>query len=150
MCADDDSQLQLVGVEKNEMDVHVVCRVKADPVDDSMQFEWLVWPGTAAAGAELHQEQPPSVVATGSYVTSALSGTRNDTAAGLVAGELVLPATTMAVLDVVQYADKTSSLKKPVVLDTVSCRATNTVGRQQNPCLYYIIPACEYEFHAIT
>uniref|UniRef100_A0A2H8TIZ6 B-cell receptor CD22 n=1 Tax=Melanaphis sacchari TaxID=742174 RepID=A0A2H8TIZ6_9HEMI len=138
VCADDGNQLQLVGVEANENNVRIVCRVRADPADDRVQFEWLVWPGAAAAATgELHQQQSPSVVATGSYVTTALPNQRNDTAIG----ELVLPAMSVGVPDVVQYADRTSRVKKPIVLDTVSCRATNAVGRQQNPCLYHIIPA---------
>ncbi|XP_029344513.1 uncharacterized protein LOC100569162 isoform X1 [Acyrthosiphon pisum] len=138
VCADDDNQLQLVGVEANENHVRIVCRVRADPADDRVQFEWLVWPGAAAAATgELHQQQSPSVVATGSYVTTALPNQRNDTAVG----ELVLPATNVGVPDVVQYVDRAPHVKKPIVLDTVSCRATNAVGRQQNPCLYHIIPA---------
>lgn len=148
MCADDGGPVQLVGVEKNENSVRVTCRVRADPADDRVQFEWLVWPGAEAAAAELHQQQSPSVVATGNYVTTALpSNPRNDTAAAglVVVGQLVLPATTVGVpLDVVQYADRSSSnVKRPVVFDTVSCRATNAVGRQQHPCLYHIVPACE-------
>ncbi|XP_026817437.1 uncharacterized protein LOC113556591 [Rhopalosiphum maidis] len=138
VCADDGDQLQLVGVEANENNVRIVCRVRADPADDRVQFEWLVWPGAAAAATgELHQQQSPSVVATGSYVTTALPNQRNDTAVG----ELVLPAMTVGVPDVVQYVDRAPYFKKPIVLDTISCRATNAVGRQQNPCLYHIIPA---------
>lgn len=154
MCADDGGQPQLVGVENSEDSVRVTCRVRADPADDRVQFEWLVWPGAepaasaAAAAAELHQQQSPSVVATGNYVTTALSSPRNDTAAtaGTVVGELVLPATTVGapLLDIVQYADRAANVKRPVVFDTVSCRATNAVGRQQNPCLYHIVPACEF------
>lgn len=142
VCADDGSQLQLVGVEKNEKNVRIMCRVRADPADEHVQFEWLVWPGAAAA-AELHQQQSPSVVATGNYVTTAMSNSRNDTAAGLVVGELELPAMAVGVADVVQYVDRSPNVRRPVVLDTVSCRATNAVGRQQNPCLYHIVPACE-------
>jgi len=130
-----------VGVEANEKNVHIVCRVKADPADERVQFEWLVWPGAAAAATgELHQQQSPSVVATGSYVTTGLPNQRNDTAVG----ELVLPAMTVGVPDMVQYVERAPHGKKPIVLDTVSCRATNAVGRQQNPCLYHIIPACKY------
>lgn len=144
VCADDGNQLHLVGVEKYEKNVRVMCRVRADPADERVQFEWLVWPGMAAATvAELHQQQSPSVVATGNYVTTALSNSRNDTAAGLVVGELELPAMAVGVADVVQYADGAPNVRKPVVLDTVSCRATNAVGRQQNPCLYHIVAACE-------
>lgn len=133
-----------MGVEKHENNVHVVCRVRADPADDRVQFEWLVWPGGTATAAELHQQQSPSVVATGNYVTTALSSSRNDTAAGTVVGELVLPATTVGFPDAAQYVDRAPSFRKPVVLDTVSCRATNAVGQQQRPCVYHIIPACEY------
>lgn len=136
-CADDGSQRQLVGVEKNEANVRVVCRVRADPVDDRMQFEWLVWPGPVS---DLH---PQRSAATGSYVTAALPSPRNnDTASSLAVGELVLPAMTVA--EAAQYADRAASSKRPAALDTVSCRATNAVGRQQSPCLYHIIPACEY------
>lgn len=147
VCADDSSQPQLVGVEAADRSVRIVCRVTADPADDRVQFEWLVWPGVAA---DVHPQRSPSVVATGSYVTTAVSGPRNDTAAaGLVIGELVLPATAVGGPDashpyaVADRAGPTSS-KRPAVLDTVSCRAANSVGRQQNPCLYHIVPACEY------
>ncbi|XP_025423615.1 uncharacterized protein LOC112692984 [Sipha flava] len=140
VCADDGNQRQLVGVEKNEKNVRIVCRVKADPADERVQFEWLVWPGVAEA-TELHQQQSPSVVATGNYVTTAMSGSPNDTATGLVIGVLELPAMTVGVADVVQYVDRAANVRKPIVLDTVSCRATNAVGRQQNPCLYHIVPA---------
>ncbi|KAE9525141.1 hypothetical protein AGLY_014555 [Aphis glycines] len=130
VCADDGNQLQLVGVEANENNVRIVCQVRADPADDRVQFEWLVWPGAAsAATGELHQQQSPSVVATGSYVTTALPNQRNDTAVG----ELVLPAMTVGVPDVVQYVDRAPHVKKPIVLDTVSCRATNAVGPPPGP-----------------
>lgn len=142
ICADEGSQRQLVGVEKNEKDARIMCRVKADPADEYVQFEWLVWPGLATA-AELHQQQSSNVVATGNYVTTAISNSPNDTAAGLVVGVLKLPAMTVGVADVVQYVDRATNVRKPIVLNTVSCRATNAVGRQQNPCLYHIVPACE-------
>lgn len=149
VCADDGGQSQLVGVEAAERSVRIACRVMADPADDRVQFEWLVWPGVAA---DAHPQRSPSVVATGSYVTTAVSGPRNDTATGggLVVGELVLPATAVGGPDAgrpyATAADRAgpASSKRPVVLDTVSCRAANSVGRQQNPCLYHIVPACEY------
>lgn len=132
LCADDGGHRQLVGVEKNDANVRVACRVKADPVDERMQFEWLVWPGPVS---DLH---PQRSAATGSYVTAAVLSQRNDTAVG----ELVLPAMTVA--EAAQFADRAAASKRPFALDTVSCRATNAVGRQQTPCLYHIIPASEY------
>lgn len=142
--------MQYVGVEKNDKSVRITCRVRADPADDLVQFDWSVLPGAASTAAELHQQQSLSVVATSNYVTTALSGSpRNDMAArdGLVIGELNLTAFTVGLPDMVQYAYDTSpsaAKNKPVVLDSVSCQATNAVGVQRKPCKYYIIPACKF------
>lgn len=147
----DDHGMQYVGVEKNDKSVRITCRVRADPANDLVQFDWSVMPGAAATAAELHQQQSLSVVATSNYVTTALSGSqRTDTAAaggGLVVGELNLTAFTVGLPDMNQYAQDTppsAGKNKPVVLDSVSCQATNAVGVQQKPCKYYIIPACKF------
>lgn len=155
VCADEGSQQQWVGVENNE-NVRVTCRVRSDPADDRVQFEWVVWPGGAAT-TDMHQHQqqlPPRSLATGNYVTTALSSvTQNETiaatTAGLATGELVLPTPNIGVSDESLYGDRAANIKKPIVLHTVSCRATNAVGQQQNPCLYYIIPACKCNVHVL-
>ncbi|VVC33927.1 Immunoglobulin subtype,Immunoglobulin-like domain,Immunoglobulin-like fold,Immunoglobulin subtype 2 [Cinara cedri] len=139
VCADGGPQL--VGVEASEKTVRVTCRVRADPADDLVRFQWTVTPGPASNAGELHQQQSSGVMATG-----ALSGSpRNSTAAagGLAVGELVLPAFTIGVPDAVQYAQDRPSAgnNKPAVLASVNCRATNAVGAQQKPCVYNIIPA---------
>jgi len=149
VCADDGGRPRLVGAEKTEDDVRVTCRVNADPSDDPVQFEWSVWPGDAAADA---RHTPPSgVAAAGNYVTTALSaGPRNGTAAaGLAVGELVLPAAAAAAPDMMQQraTDRAPNVngnsKTAAMSYTVSCRATNAVGRQHVPCLYRIVPAGE-------
>lgn len=141
-CADESGQPQLVGVKKDDVSVRVVCRLRADPVDDRTQFEWIVWPGAVAALQPPSHQSSRGVPAAGSYVTTANAGSRNNTAGAghhdSVVGELVLPVSK-------READgTTASSVKPTPLDSVSCRASNAVGRQQTPCLYHIIPACEY------
>ncbi|XP_050526610.1 uncharacterized protein LOC126897228 isoform X2 [Daktulosphaira vitifoliae] len=169
-CADenDSRRPKLVGVEGiGETNVHVTCRVRADP-DDQVQFDWLVWPGAVSAGSAIgtasihqHHHHYPNNQNTGasasmadSYVTTALSDTtKNDTAMTMIAyGQLVLKvsishdsAQDIYMMDrantMVSNHLKGSSNGESQVLNTVSCQATNSVGRQLMPCIYYLVRA---------